>query len=107
MKNQKKYGLRFLLVIGSIVTLLMASSINACAEDKEGQVRWDLTDLFASDAAWEQAFTEIQTKIKALADDQKGFGKSAANIATEYLFMPFYLTTKTNATRRPKSAEQR
>ena len=65
MKNQKKYGLRFLLVIGSIVTLLMASSINAYAEDKEGQVRWDLTDLFANDAAWEQAFTEIQTKIKS------------------------------------------
>lgn len=84
MKNQKKYGLRFLLVIGSIVTLLMASSINAYAEDKEGQVRWDLTDLFANDAAWEQAFTEIQTKIKALADDQKGFGKSAANIATVF-----------------------
>ncbi len=80
----KIYTAKFkaLLVLMSASMVFSLTPIaTANAEDKEGQIRWDLTDLYADDEAWEEAFSALQEQVRALSEDQAGFGKSASNIA--------------------------
>ena len=64
-----------------LVLMFATMSMPIMAEDKEGQIRWDLSELYADDAAWDAAFKAVQADIRALADDKKGFGKSASALA--------------------------
>ncbi len=81
MTNLNSSKLRRLIFLCGLVAALVGVSSAVHAEDKEGQIRWDLTDLYADEAAWEAAFTGLQAKVRELSTDQKGFGKSAANVA--------------------------
>jgi oligoendopeptidase F len=44
------------------------------------QYTWDLTDLFPNDAAWEQAFNEVEAMIPQLASFEGQLGNSAEDL---------------------------
>lgn len=46
----------------------------------EEQYTWDFTDIFASDEAWEQAYTEAESLIDTIAEVQGTLGDSAESM---------------------------
>lgn len=70
------------LKTGLVVAMCMVFNLVSAQEATEQeQIRWDLTDLYESNEAWEAAFVSIQERIKALTDLKPGFGKSASKLA--------------------------
>ncbi|MEO0368675.1 MAG: oligoendopeptidase F [Pseudomonadota bacterium] len=72
-----------LKLLGFILGLCFVTSI-VWAEDKEGQIRWDLTDLYETDTAWDAAFEEIKAEIESLGELKQGFAKSASKLADAF-----------------------
>jgi oligoendopeptidase F len=87
----------------SLRTFIMAGTMLAagCATDKamappEGsggaiasdaqttRYQWDLADLYASDAAWEAAFSAAQKRIEGLARHKGSLGRDAATMLAAY-----------------------
>ncbi|MEM7359791.1 MAG: oligoendopeptidase F [Pseudomonadota bacterium] len=79
MKHLVKAGL--LLALCAVFNLAMAQDAGVDEAAEREQIRWDLTDLYESNEAWEAEFESIQKRIKALADLKDGFGKSASKLA--------------------------
>lgn len=70
------------LTIAIFTTLLLtiAVSSTANAKDIEGQIPWDLTDLYVSADAWTQEYERTLTSAKALSELQGTLGKSANSL---------------------------
>jgi len=75
-------------LVATFAAIVLSVGINvgtAAAQEKEAaeqkQIRWDLTDLYASNETWETAFVDIQSRIQKLADLQGGFAESATSLA--------------------------
>lgn len=58
---------------------LMLNGIVWAAEQE--QIRWDLTDLYANDAAWEAAFVDVESSVEEIASLREGFAGSASKLA--------------------------
>lgn len=75
-----------------LIIILCMLGFNVCAEPAIAAVKidksqtrdaivWDLSDLYASNESWEIAYTDIQTRIRALDQLKDNFGKSATALA--------------------------
>lgn len=80
--------------------------------DIDEKYRWNLTDLFADEAAWEAAFKDVEMKIKILAAMKGKLGQSADALLTalqhrdrtfaelgrvyQYAGLAYYLDMKNN-----------
>ncbi len=51
------------------------------ALDEREQVRWDLTDIYATEPDWETAYDDIKTRIDELPELRDRFGTSATRLA--------------------------
>ena len=61
------------------------------AQDKQ-QIRWDLTDLYADDDAWEKEFVAIEKRVEELSQLREGFAESPRKLADN--FDKFYAAVK-------------
>lgn len=53
-------------------------------EGEAVRLQWDLADLYATDAAWEAAFGEVQARIGGLPKYQGTLGRDAASMLAAY-----------------------
>jgi len=63
--------------ISLTLTCLVASAADAPAPAAETQASWDLSDLYATPDAWEQAYTRTHKQAEALESYRGTLGKSA------------------------------
>jgi len=47
----------------------------------DDKYKWNLTDIYASDADWEKDFAKLQSEVPAIKDLKQGFADSAQNLA--------------------------
>ena len=68
-----------------LVIALPASFV--CAQDEVAtereQIRWDLTEIYATESDWETAYQETKNDIEELQKLRDGFGKSASKLADD------------------------
>ena len=70
---------RFTLLIGTVVAMFL--SVAATAQDSAvTKYVWDLTDLYASPQAWEDAINESNQRIGKIPDYKGTLGKSAKSM---------------------------
>lgn len=69
-----------LLVVLFVVAFSTVLTEGVAAQERE-QIRWDLTDLYADEAAWETAFVDVQKRVEAVAALKDGFAKSPSKLA--------------------------
>lgn len=79
--NLKKYTRCMALVILLLSTTANVVFAQSESTSERAQIRWDLTDLYADDDAWQQAFDEIKTNVSELPELRKQFGWSASKLA--------------------------
>ena len=82
MHTKSFYSLVGTLFVGTfLIGMLLMGTEGVAAETEREQIRWDLTDLYESDAAWASAFTDIKSRIQKLPKLRNGFGKTATQLA--------------------------
>ncbi len=69
------------LILRTLITLFVVIGFSAQAQTEREQIRWDLTDLFASNAEWQNAYDKVKGEIESIDDLRDGFGSSAAKLA--------------------------
>ncbi len=69
---------RSLTIALTLVCLILTSTSQA---EDQPQIRWDLSDLYASDAEWEQAYIDIEKRVDEIAGLQQGFTATPAKLA--------------------------
>ncbi len=69
---------RSLTIALTLVCLILTSTSQA---EDQPQIRWDLSDLYASDAAWEQAYIDIEKRVDEIAGLKQGFTATPERLA--------------------------
>ncbi|MEM6851254.1 MAG: M3 family oligoendopeptidase, partial [Pseudomonadota bacterium] len=101
----------------SIVLASLAAFAAPAAAEAPEQIEWDLTDLYADDAAWRAAYDAAKSDVAALTDHQGSLAKDAASmaealeamsaVAKEVARIYVYASLKSDADQRVSEAQQR
>lgn len=70
-------------LLAALVLILVLLPASAEEQAEREQIRWDLTDLYASDDDWEHAFGQIQGRVRELEKFRENFGRSARTLADQ------------------------
>lgn len=73
--------MKFITILFFSSFFLTTSAVQA--QNEREQIRWDLTDLYASDIEWQVAYDDVKNRIGNLAELREGFGSDAANLADD------------------------
>jgi len=71
--------MKFITVLFLSLSLVTISA--AQAQEEREQIRWDLTDLYASDVEWQAAYDDVKQRISNLEELREGFGGDAEKLA--------------------------
>ncbi|MBX2847403.1 MAG: hypothetical protein KTR16_03730, partial [Acidiferrobacterales bacterium] len=75
-----KITVLFLIFVG--LTSIAFAQDEATGERE--QIRWDLTDLYESEAVWETARDDVKARIPQLEELREGFGANAESLASSF-----------------------
>lgn len=82
-KNVAKQLLPAILIVMLFSGSVAAEQSTAQTTEKD-VIRWDLTDLFASDEEWETAYLQTVKNVEAVATLKEGFAKSPSVLANNF-----------------------
>ena len=85
MESMKKLTALLLTLMFMSVSALHAEQQNNDDQTERKQIRWDLTDLYPSDEAWEKAFDDVSERIEKLERFKDNFAKSASVLADQLI----------------------
>ncbi|TNE63105.1 MAG: oligoendopeptidase F [Alphaproteobacteria bacterium] len=76
----KRHIAAALMASSALAAIALPATAPAFAEDKEGQIRWDLTDLFPTTDAWNTERERLAGEIDKLKRFEGHLGDSAASL---------------------------